>query len=183
MLGLARSEASAAVLRAQGAHVLRVDHDDAEVLARGAREADGVLHLAFKHDLVFSGDFASAVAAERRALEAMGAALAGTRKPFVGTSGTLTLATTVSGRAGVETDEGGGPRIGSEQATLALAERGVRASVVRLAPTVHSDLDRHGFVPVCGERAAHRLQHGLAGLFTARTGHLSSVQRRTLEHK
>lgn len=147
VLGLARSDASAAALAALGADVLRGDLDDWEALARGARETDGVIHLAFKHELALGGDFPSAVAAERRAVSAMGEALAGTRKPFVGTSGTLTLATTVSGRAGIETDVGGGPRVGSEEVTLALAERGVRASVVRLAPTVHSDLDKHGFVP------------------------------------
>lgn len=147
VIALARSDASATALAAQGALIRRGDLDDLDALHEAARDADGVIHLAFKHELALNGDFASATAAEARALDAMGSALAGTRKPFVGTSGTLTLAFTVRGRAGLETDAGGGPRVPSENATLALAERGVRASVVRLAPTVHSELDTHGFIP------------------------------------
>lgn len=147
VVALARSDASATALAAKGALIRRGDLDDLDTLHEAARDADGVIHLAFKHELAFSGDFAGATTAEARALDAMGSALAGTRKPFVGTSGTLTLAFTVRGRSGVETDAGGGPRVPSENATLALAERGVRASVVRLAPTVHSELDTHGFVP------------------------------------
>jgi nucleoside-diphosphate-sugar epimerase len=77
----------------------------------------------------------------------MGAALEGSGKPFVITSGTLMLA--MLGRLGTEEDVPGPevPRIASENAAIALAERGVRSSVVRLAPSVHGESDKHGFVP------------------------------------
>lgn len=147
VVGLARSDASAAALAAAGAEVLRGELDDLDGLRAAAAAADGVIHLAFKHDLAFSGDYAGAVAADLRAVEAIGAALEGTGKPFVHTSGTAMLAATTAGRVAVEGDDSGGPRGTSEQAGLTLAQRGIRASVVRLAPTVHSALDRSGFVP------------------------------------
>jgi nucleoside-diphosphate-sugar epimerase len=79
----------------------------------------------------------------------MGGALAGTGKPFVNTSGTLLLARAAPGRAGTEKDFlDGGPRVDSENAAVALADRGVRSSVVRLPPSVHSSLDLHGFIPM-----------------------------------
>jgi len=147
VVGLARSDASAVALAAAGAEVRRGELDDLDGLRAAAAAADGVIHLAFKHDLAFSGDYAGAVAADLRAVEAIGAALEGTGKPFVHTSGTAMLAATTAGRVAVEGDDSGGPRGASEQAGLALAARGIRASVVRLAPTVHSALDRSGFVP------------------------------------
>lgn len=146
VVGLARSEAAAAALAAQGAGVWRGDLDDLAGLARAAREADGVIHLAFKHEVAFRGDFEGAIAAELRAVEALTAGLEG--KPFVTTSGTLTLAHTVQGRLGTEEDPGSGPRVASEDVLVALGKRGVRASAVRLAPTVHSPLDHHGFIPM-----------------------------------
>ena len=147
VVGLARSDASAAALAAAGAEVRRGVLDDLDGLRAAAAAADGVIHLAFKHDIAFSGDYAGAVAADLRAVEAIGAALEGTGKPFVHTSGTAMLAATTAGRVAVEGDDSGGPRGTSEQAGLTLAQRGIRASVVRLAPTVHSALDRSGFVP------------------------------------
>jgi nucleoside-diphosphate-sugar epimerase len=111
-----------------------------------------VIHLAFKHDLAFGkGDFAGAAAADLRAVEAMGEALAGSGKALVNTTGTMLLAHSVRGRPGTEEDageEGGNPRVASENFSLAFAKRGVRASVVRLAPTVHSSLDHAGFIPI-----------------------------------
>ena len=111
-----------------------------------------MIHLAFKHDLAFAGgDFAGALAADLRAVEAIGEALAGSGKPFVNTTGTMLLAHSVRGRAGTEDDEGqegGNPRVASENLSLAFAKRGVRTSIVRLAPTVHSSLDHHGFIPM-----------------------------------
>jgi nucleoside-diphosphate-sugar epimerase len=145
--GLARSDAAAAALTSAGAGVWRGDLDDLAGLKRAAAAADGVIHLAFKHELAFSGDFAGAVTAEGKAVEAIGVALEGSGKPLVVTAGTLALAFTTPGRVGTEADPGAGPRIVSENAALAFAKRGVRASVIRLAPTVHSTLDRHGFVP------------------------------------
>lgn len=146
--GLARSERSAAALVAAGVAAVRGGVDDLAVLQAAAAAADGVIHLAFQHDLAFSGGFAEAAANELRAVEAMGEALAGSGKPLIGTSGTLTLAFGGLGRLGTEADVvAGGPRCDAENAVIALARRGVRAAVVRLAPTVHSDLDHHGFVP------------------------------------
>jgi nucleoside-diphosphate-sugar epimerase len=131
--------------------VLRTDLDDLDGLRQAARNADGVIHLAFKHDIAFSGDFAGAIAADLRTIEAIGEALAGSGKPFVNTTGTMLLAHSVRGRAGTEDDagqEGGNPRVASENLSLAFAKRGVRTSIMRLAPTVHSSLDHHGFIPM-----------------------------------
>jgi nucleoside-diphosphate-sugar epimerase len=152
VVGLARSEASAEKISSAGAEVRRTTLDDLEGLRDAAKNADGVIHLAFKHDLAFvSGDFAGAVAADLRAVQAIGEALVSSEKPFVNTTGTLLLAHSVRGRAGTEDDagqEGGNPRVASENISLELAKRGVRTSIVRLAPTVHSSLDHHGFIPL-----------------------------------
>jgi len=152
VVGLARSEASAEKISSAGAEVRRGTLDDLDGLREAARSAGGVIHLAFKHDLAFSGgDFAGAVAADLRAVEAIGEALVGSGKPFVNTTGTMLLAHSVRGRAGTENDEGkdgGNPRVASENLSLAFAKRGVRTSIVRLAPTVHSSLDHQGFIPM-----------------------------------
>ncbi|RFU40888.1 NAD-dependent epimerase/dehydratase family protein [Actinomadura logoneensis] len=148
VVGLARSDTSAAALTAAGARVHRGDLDDPDGLAAAAAAADGVVHLAFKHDAMFAGDFAGAVAADLRALDALGDALAGTGKPLVATSGTVLFASAGLRGALTETDVlDAGPRIEAENAVVALAERGVRSSVVRLTPTVHSSLDHNGFIP------------------------------------
>jgi nucleoside-diphosphate-sugar epimerase len=149
VVGLARSDESAARVAAAGAEVVRSDLDDLAGLSRAAGAADGVIHLAFKHEAMRSGDFAGAVAADLQAIETIGAALDGSGKPFVSTSGTLMLAFAgITGRPGNEHDVlETGPRIDAENTVVALAERGVRSSVVRLAPLVHSSLDRHGFGP------------------------------------
>jgi nucleoside-diphosphate-sugar epimerase len=150
--GLARSDASADALTAVGAQIVRGTLDDLDVLAGTAAAADGVIHLAFKHDF---GDYAAAATADLRAVEAMGAALAGSGKPFVNTSGTAMLAIGSSGELGTEETavDPSGARVASENAALTLAERGVRASVIRLAPTVHGPTDLHGFVPALIENA------------------------------
>jgi len=148
VVGLARSDESAAALAAAGADVRRGGLDDLDGLGEAAATADGVVHLAFKHEDMRAGDFAGAVAADLRAIETFGDALAGTGKPLVGTSGTLLLARAGLGRTGTEADTlDAGPRVDAENAVVALAGRGVRSSVVRLPPTVHSSLDHHGFVP------------------------------------
>ena len=140
--GLARSDQSAAALVAMGADVRRGDLDDLEGLQAAAADSDGVIHLAFKHDFT---DFLGNVESDRRAVEAIGEALVGSGKPFVGTSGTLMVAF-VEGRLATEEDTlPAGPRIDSENYAIALADRGVRSAVVRLAPLVHSNLDQHGF--------------------------------------
>jgi nucleoside-diphosphate-sugar epimerase len=137
------------MLVAIGAGVHRGDLDDLAGLREAATAADGVIHLAFKHDAMRAGDFAGAVAVDLDAVEMMGAALEGSGKPFVVTSGTLMLTFAgITGRPGTEQDvAGGGPRIDAENRAVALAERGVRSSVVRLPPLVHSTLDHHGFGP------------------------------------
>lgn len=102
VVGLARSDASAATLTERGAQVRRGDLDDLDGLREAAAEADGVVHLAFKHDLMASGEFAEAVESDLAALKALGEALAGTGKPLVSTSGTLML--TGLGRTATEDD-------------------------------------------------------------------------------
>ena len=141
--GLARSDEGAAALAAAGATARRGDLDDLDGLRDAAAASDGVIHLAFKHDW---DDFAGAAETDLRAVEAMGEALVGTGRPFVSTSGTLLLALIGQGGIGTEKDTlPSGPRIDSENAAIALAERGVRSSVIRLSPLVHSNLDHHGF--------------------------------------
>ncbi|GGK74941.1 SDR family oxidoreductase [Mangrovihabitans endophyticus] len=143
--GLARSDASAARLRAFGATVLRGSTEDLDSLRAGAAHADGVVHMAF------GGDFADPDDLIRRdcaAIAALGDALAGSGKPLVSTSGTLV---TRAGRVSTERDAAdpgsvAAFRIPGERECLRFADRGVRCSVVRLAPTVHGPGD-YGFVP------------------------------------
>jgi len=144
VVGLARSDAAAATVVALGATVRRGDLDDLDGIKEAAAAADGVIHLAFKHDEMLSGSYGAAVAADLAVAHALGDALAGTGKPLVGTSGTLTLAHL--GRLGAEEDAGApGGRTGAENAVIGFAARGVRSSVVRVPPITHSPLDRHGF--------------------------------------
>ena len=142
VLGLARSEASATRLLAAGALVHRGDLADPEGLAAAAATCDGVIHLAFIHDFEH---FDAAVQVDVRAVDALGAALAGSTKPLVIASGTPA----VPGRVATERDDltGGlaGARGAVARATVALADRGVRSSVVRLPRTVHGRGDL-GFV-------------------------------------
>ena len=144
VLGLARSDPSAAAIAAAGAEVLRGDLNDLDALRTGAASSDGVIHLAFIHDFT---DVQASVAADRRAIETMGAALEGTGKSLVIASGTPALA----GRVATERD---GPAPGSAmagraanaQAALGMAALGIRSAVVGLPRTVHGDGDRHGFI-------------------------------------
>ena len=111
--GLARSDASAAALSAAGAQVHRGTLDDLDSLRSAAATSDGVIHLAFKHDIAFSGDFEGAADADRRAVETFGEALAGSDRPFVIASGTLGLA---SGRVATEQDgHGSDPAVAAGQ--------------------------------------------------------------------
>jgi nucleoside-diphosphate-sugar epimerase len=144
VLGLARSDDSAAAIAAAGAGVLRGDLDDLDTLRAGAAGSDGVIHLAFIHDFT---DIEASVTADRRAIETMGGALEGSGKPLVIASGTPAL----PGRVATERDDPapGSPVAGrfvTAQAALAMAARGVRSSVVGLPRTVHGDGDRHGFI-------------------------------------
>jgi nucleoside-diphosphate-sugar epimerase len=148
VIGLARSDSAAEKVAATGADVLRGDLADVEALGAAAAAADAVIHLAFRHDLMQVGDMDGAAAADLGAIKAIAHAIDGTGKPFVGTSGTLLLARINSGEVGTEAHVAeGGYRIDAENLVIGLADRGVRSSVIRLPPTVHSSLDRHGFVP------------------------------------
>jgi nucleoside-diphosphate-sugar epimerase len=139
VLGLARSDEAASIVAAAGATVLRGSLDDLEGLHEAAAASDGVIHLAFKHAEMRSGNFAGAAEADFLAVRSMGDALAGSNKPFVIASGTLSLAFAGLDRPGTETDVAApGPRTDTENWVIALAERGVCSSVVRLPPTVHS---------------------------------------------
>ncbi|MFS7251361.1 SDR family oxidoreductase [Rahnella rivi] len=145
VLGLARSEASAQALTDAGADVHRGSIEDLQSLASGAAQADGVIHTAFIHDF---SQFLENCEKDRLAIGALGAALKGTDKPLIVTSGTALVS---NGHLATENDlpdpQGRNPRIASDQAAAALAEQGVHVSLVRLPPSVHGAGD-HGFVPM-----------------------------------
>lgn len=147
VIGLARSDASAETIAAAGAEVCRGDIADLDVLRAAARESDGVVHLAFRHDIAFTGGFETAVGSDRAAIEALGEALAGSDRPLAIASGVAGLNPGVlaTERDMAAPSPGPGGRILNERAVLAFAERGVRSMSVRFAPTVHGDGD-NGFM-------------------------------------
>ncbi|MET7685584.1 SDR family oxidoreductase [Streptomyces sp. NPDC005423] len=144
--GLARSVAAATRLEALGATPHHGSLDDLDSLRRGAEAADGVLHMAYGGDF---SDLDDMMRRDRTAIETLGRPLEHSGKPLVVTSGTLVMP---AGRVTTESDEPDATgiaafRIAGERACLDFAARGVRASVVRLAPTVHGPED-HGFIPM-----------------------------------
>jgi nucleoside-diphosphate-sugar epimerase len=144
VLGLTRSDRGEKALSAAGAEIHRGSLADLDSLRSGADQSDAVIHMAFNHDF---SKFAENCAEDQRAIETLGAVLQGSKRPLLVTSGVALLA---PGRLSTEADmppkSSPFPRK-SEEATAALVERGVRASTVRLAPTVHGHGD-HGFVPI-----------------------------------
>ncbi|HSY35534.1 MAG TPA: SDR family oxidoreductase [Acidobacteriaceae bacterium] len=143
VLGLTRSEAGAERLRAAGAEVQYGDLEDLGSLREGAAKSEGVVHLAFIHDF---SNFQRVCAVDRNAITAMGEVLLGSKRPFVLTSGTA-MAANVDGKPSTEESENAAwnPRAASEAALKALTERGLNATVVRLAQ-IH-DTRKQGLVP------------------------------------
>ncbi|MER6070115.1 SDR family oxidoreductase [Streptomyces sp. NPDC001817] len=183
VVGLARSDASAAALTAAGAEVVRGTLDDLDLLRDAAAASDGVIHLAFKHDIAFGGDFdfKGAAEADRRAVDVFGAALAGSDRPFVLASG---LAGLTPGRVATEQDmpvPDGSPltiRSATAQEVLAFASRGIRSSVVRLSPTCHGEGD-NGFMATL---VAVAREKGLSGHIGGGTNRWPAVHRLDAAH-
>ena len=145
VLGLARSDKAAQELGAAGAQVHRGDVTDLASLRSGAAAADGVAHLGFIHDFA---NFAAVCEIDRRAVAALGSALAGSDRPLIVTSGTALI---TPGRVATENDASvltvhDFPRVATEEAAGAVAGQGGRVALVRLSPSVHGPGD-HGFVP------------------------------------
>lgn len=160
VLALARSDASAESLEHAGATPVRGTLDDLDVLRTNAARADGVVHLAFSNDFSSPESVARGIDQEATALRTLGEALTGSDKPLVTVSGTPV----VPGRVSTERDQNPtdgpmGGRNASVQAALELADRGVRASAVRLPRTVHRD-GAGGFAGILTQAAR---QSGVAG--------------------
>jgi nucleoside-diphosphate-sugar epimerase len=145
VVGLARSDTAAASLTAVGVEVHRGSLEDPGSLRSGAAASDGVIHTAYIHDFSETGDPAAAAQTDGRAIESIGEALAGSGRPLVVATGIVPT----PGRLSTEDDDvpdgPGYPRV-SERVALPFAGRGVRASAVRLPPTVHGEGD-HAFIP------------------------------------
>ncbi len=175
VVGLARSEENVATLKKLGAEVHRGSLQDLESLRSGARDADGVIHLAFIHDFT---KFAENGAIDKTAIDAMGEVLVGTNKPFIVTSGTGLVASGVVVTEEMRRDASPHvPRV-SEQAGLAYASRGVRAMAIRL-PQVHGADGKAGLITYLLELARQKGAAGYVGEGTERwaAAHRSDVSR------
>lgn len=172
VLGLARSDSAKKHLLEKGAEVLRGDLEDLDSLRRGAQDVDGVIHLGFIHDF---GRFQEVCETDRKAIETLGAALGGSNRPLIVTSGTAlvnpgTLAT--EDMVSVFTPAQF-PRVASEVASRAMAARGVPVSIIRLSPSVHGDGD-HGFAPILINTAREK---GVAAFVGAGVNRWTAVHR------
>lgn len=141
VVGLARSDASAAAVQALGAEVFRGDLDDPDGLRKAAADVDGVVHLGFKHEAVASGRFADAVADDLAVVRAFGDVLAGTGKTLIG------IGLTPTGDPRRDAAVHANPRTAVAQEIAGLTERGVRTVLVAVPPVTHSSRDRAGFLP------------------------------------
>lgn len=148
VVGLARSASSADALTSIGASAHYGDLDNIEAIRSGAAESDGVIHLAYRHDIAFSSDPALAASTDMRAIQTVGSTLEGSDRPFIIATGLGGLPSdrTVTEQDGATPDRPGGQRAAASKVTLGFADRRVRASVVRLPPSVHGVGDT-GFVP------------------------------------
>ncbi|CAG9951832.1 unnamed protein product [Clonostachys rosea f. rosea IK726] len=153
VLGLARSDKSAEALKKLGAEPVRGTLDDPEILKQAAIASDGVIHLAFKHEEM--ADYVRICDEDRKTVTLLCEALEGTNKPFVGTSGTLTVAhadlATESDVADFSNPVSSG-RAKNDAAALEFASKGVRSTVIRLPPTNHGEGD-HGFIYMMAAKA------------------------------
>jgi nucleoside-diphosphate-sugar epimerase len=150
VVGLARSEKSAAALKRIGASFVRGTLEDVDVLRSAADAADGIVHTGYIHNFSPTADPAAYAEVDRNAIAAFGEALAGTGKPLVVAAG---LPTKAPGATATEDDKAPDnppyPRY-SEQTALALADQGVRVSVVRMPPTVHGEGDPNFVLAMIG---------------------------------
>lgn len=154
VLGLTRSDAGAQGLRAAGATPHPGSLEDLASLAAGAAQADAVVHLAFNHDF---SRYQANCEDDRRAIETLGAAIEGSERPMLVTSGVM-MARGAPGALATEDDPAAPsseiPRAASEEAADALVARGVNAGVVRL-PQVH-DRAHHGLVTMAIQAAIEK---------------------------
>lgn len=174
--GFARSDATAASLTAAGTHVHRGSLDDLDALRSGADDADGVIHLAYRHDIAFSGDPAAAATADLHAIDAIGETLRKSGRPFVIASG---LAGLPIGQIATENDVvspngPGGQRADTAATVLQLADSDVRSVVVRLPPSVHGEGDS-GFMPKIVQMARDT---GISGYVEDGTNRWPAVHRK-----
>ncbi len=148
VVALARSDASTSRAEELGATVVHGTLHDRAVIAEAAGKSDGVIHLAFDHEMMFGGDMVGAAALDRGVIEALADALEGTGRPLMIASGVLridgdgsVLTEDADNGAAVSTEPAGEPtdRMANARFTLALADRGIRSVVVRLAPIVHGN--------------------------------------------
>jgi nucleoside-diphosphate-sugar epimerase len=140
--GLARSDASAAAVKALGAQVRRGDLRDLAGLREAAAAADAVVHFAFDHETMFAGDFAGATGTDLAVVQAFGDALAGTGKTFIG------IGIKPTGDAKRDAVINANPRSAVARAIDGFSERGLRALLVAIPPVTHSARDRQGFIPM-----------------------------------
>jgi nucleoside-diphosphate-sugar epimerase len=176
VIGMTRSDAGAQVLADAGAEVHRGTLEDPESLRSGAAKADGVIHAAFDHDF---SRFAENCEKDKRAIAALGSALAGSDRPLVITSGTG-MGSGQHGEPAIEdvfNTAHPNPRIASELAGNALLEEGINVSVVRL-PQVHNPFRQGLITPLIGiARAKGVLAYVGEGRNRWPAGHLSDVVR------
>jgi nucleoside-diphosphate-sugar epimerase len=141
VVGLARSDASAATIEKLGASARRGDLGDPAGLSAAAADADAVIHLAFDH-ATMAGDFAGAVATDLAVVRALGEGLAGTGKTFIA------VGLAPSGDPARDATINANPRSAVSRYVAGLGDQGVRTVLVGVPPVTHSSRDRHGFIPM-----------------------------------